>query len=265
MERRLIAASDGFVVLTEKAREILFPLCDDFDPMGRPIETIPCCVDQKRFREAAGITKRQAKAQIGLQGRRVIAYTGGLDGWYLTEEIAAFLGTAHRQDPSTFSIILTQANPERLEAELRSWKVQPQDYLIDKVAPAEVPLYLRAADMALSLIKPSYSKRSSSPTKIAEYLASGVPVVCNTGVGDVDALIEAEDVGVLLDEFTPQAYETALEKITLLIEAEGIEERCRIAAKEYFDLVTVGGPRYRRLYERLSRGDSRPRQKVRAA
>ena len=44
-EKHLIAASDGFVVLTDKAREILFPFSDTLDPLGCPIETIPCCVE----------------------------------------------------------------------------------------------------------------------------------------------------------------------------------------------------------------------------
>ena len=48
--------------------------------------------------------------------------------------------------------------------------------------PGEVPRYLKAADVAISFIKPCYSKQSSSPTKIAEYLASGLPVVCNAGL-----------------------------------------------------------------------------------
>src|SRR5207247_1915380 len=51
VERRLLAGADGFVVLTERARQILFPDSSDTDPRGRPIEVIPCCVDSERFED----------------------------------------------------------------------------------------------------------------------------------------------------------------------------------------------------------------------
>ena len=50
VERRLLSTADGFVVLTEKARDILFPGCSDSDRKRRPVEVIPCCVDLDRFR-----------------------------------------------------------------------------------------------------------------------------------------------------------------------------------------------------------------------
>ena len=52
VERRLLAVADAFVVLTHRAREILFPGCSLTDALGRPIEVIPCCVDLERFGEA---------------------------------------------------------------------------------------------------------------------------------------------------------------------------------------------------------------------
>jgi hypothetical protein len=36
---------------------------------------------------------------------------------------------------------------------------------------------------------PSFSKQASSPTKLAEYLAMGLPCECNSGVGDVDRIM----------------------------------------------------------------------------
>ena len=43
VEKWLFKESDGFVVLTEKAREILFPGSKEtgFDKSGRPVEVIP--------------------------------------------------------------------------------------------------------------------------------------------------------------------------------------------------------------------------------
>ena len=106
--------------------------------------------------------------------------------------------------------------------------------------------------MALSFIKPCYSKLSSSPTKIAEYLACGLPVVSSAGIGDVDAVIEGDRVGVLVRRFDRDAYAEALEAV----EASPARGRPRrpvpASARDRFDLEEVGGARYRRLYQRLA-------------
>src|SRR5271165_4704496 len=88
VERRLLAAADGFVVLTEKARDILFPGCSDSDRKGRPVEVIPCCVDLARFEAAAALPRKQIRRELGVAGRRVVVYVGALGGFYLTEEMA---------------------------------------------------------------------------------------------------------------------------------------------------------------------------------
>jgi len=72
---------------------------------------------------------------------------------------------------------------------------------ITRVAPEQIGAYLAAADAAIAFIKPCYSKISSSPTKIGEYLAAGLTVVTGRGIGDVDALLEQYDCGVVLDSF----------------------------------------------------------------
>ncbi|MBK7598954.1 MAG: glycosyltransferase [Acidobacteria bacterium] len=79
-ERWLLRKADGFVVLTEKAKEILFPGSLDRDSEGRPIEVIPCCVDSGRFSPAETYFKLQRKRDLGLEGRFVIAYVGALGG-----------------------------------------------------------------------------------------------------------------------------------------------------------------------------------------
>ncbi|HEY6403036.1 MAG TPA: glycosyltransferase family 4 protein [Blastocatellia bacterium] len=246
-EKKLLKAADGFVVLTEKARKILFPR----DREGRPVEVIPCCVDAKRFRPFNKESRGPLRRKLNLEGRRVIIYIGSLGGWYLTDEMAELMALAHREDASTFLMVLTQSPPEMITGRLDALGVAQSDYLVKKVAPEDAPRYLKAADFAVSLIKPSYSKMSSSPTKIAEYLASGLPVITNAGIGDLDDLIAEDHVGVILDAFDRESYSRALEGIKVLSLDRRIAERCRESARRRFDLAGVGGVRYRRLYRRV--------------
>lgn len=251
VERYLLRVADAFVLLTEKAHDIVFPGCSDTDSLGRPIEVIPCCVDFARFEKVEQTSRESLRAELNLTHRRVIVYLGSFGGWYMTDEMTDFLRVAHKQDPATFSMILTQSPRQMVVDQLASLGIEQGNFLVTQVTPDEVPRYLKAGDIAISFIKPCYSKQSSSPTKIAEYLASGLPVVCNAGVGDLDELIEENNVGTLLREFSPQAYLKALEEIEMMRGDVTLAERLRGVARQKFDLVTVGGTRYRRLYERL--------------
>ena len=251
VERFLFSSSDAFVVLTQRAHAILFPGCKDKDGSGRPIEVIPCCVDFERFAAAGKLSRESLRTELKIEGRRVIVYVGSFGGWYMTDEMTEFLAVAHKQNPATFSMILTQSPSQIVVDRMRELGISHDNFFVSKVTPEQVPLYLRAADIAISFIKPCYSKQSSSPTKIAEYLASGLPIVCNAGVGDLDQLIVENRTGALVREFTPEAYLKALNEIDMMLSDAGLAERLREIAHREFDLVEVGRTRYGRLYQRL--------------
>lgn len=247
-ERRLMKAADAFVVLTEKARRILFPP----SATHKPVEVIPCCVDFDRFQVADSLSREAVREELGVSGRRVFVYLGALDGWYLTDELADFLALATQEDPNAFLLILTQSAPQLIESRLNERGVNALDYRVKRVSPTDVPRYLKACDVAVSFIKPCFSKQASSPTKIAEYLISGLPVVSNAGIGDLDELIEGERVGVLVHDFSTDDYRRALKTLRELEKDPALADRCRASAKTSFDLETVGGARYRRLYQHLN-------------
>lgn len=250
VERWLLKESNGFVVLTEKARDILFPesKTTGVDKHGRPVDVIPCCVDLKRFDAISDESRAEMRRQLNIGSRFVIAYVGSFGGWYLTDEMFDFFSTAREADPSVFIMVLTQRDKAMAIDKLSSAGFSANDFFVDSVLPSEIPQYLSAADAGLSFIKRCYSKQSSSPTKNAEYLAAGLPIIANAGVGDVDAQITENNVGVIVERFDRESYLDALNRLKAL---GNVRERCRHIAKTVFDLETIAGTRYRRLYERI--------------
>ena len=250
VERWLLKEADGFVVLTERAREILFPESAEsgYDKNGRPVEVIPCCVDLSRFASANEDTRREIRRQLAIGDRYVMAYVGAFGGWYLTEQTADLFGALKKLRPDAYAMILTQSKPEMIEPLIKTRGYGQGDYLITKVPPSQIANYLKAADSAVSFIKNCYSKQASSPTKNAEYLASGLPVIANAGIGDTDLHIRGGRVGTLVDGFSSEDLANAVGEILAMTDTD---ERCRRFAKGYFDLVNVGGNRYRRIYQQL--------------
>ena len=159
VERYLLRTSDAFVLLTDKARDLVFPGCSDTDGLGRPIEVIPCCVDFERFERVAPISRESLRAELNLTNRQVIVYLGSFGGWYMTDEMTDFLAVAQRQDPATFSMILTQSPRQTVIERMLSLGIEEKNFLVKQVTPDEVPCYLKAADIAISFIKPCYSKQ----------------------------------------------------------------------------------------------------------
>jgi glycosyltransferase involved in cell wall biosynthesis len=127
----------------------------------------------------------------------------------------------------------------------------PSDFSVRTVLPSEVAAYAVAADVGLSFIAPTSSKQASSPTKIAEYLACGVPVVATVGTGDLDTQLTGAGVGVLVPRLDEVGYRQAADELRDLLRQPGLAGRCRAAAETLFDLETVGAVRYVRLYDRL--------------
>jgi glycosyltransferase involved in cell wall biosynthesis len=252
-ERWLLETSDGFVVLTEKAREIMFGDVAEngYDSRYRPVQVIPCCVDFARF-DVDHDPRETVREELAVADRRVIAYVGSFGGnWYMPGELAELLAAAKRRWPETFALILSQTSPEHIEPLLHESGYSYEDYLILKVAPVEIPHYLSAADAGVSFIRSCYSKLASSPTKNAEYLAAGLPIIVNEGVGDTAEFTRSDDVGCVLREFNSAEYERVLDELGELVGEPDVRTRCRQSAKLRFDLERVGGERYRQLYLRL--------------
>ena len=45
---------------------------------------------------------------------------------------------------------------------------------------------LNKFNFAVYFIKPTFAKKASCPTKLAEFMFSGLPIITNKGVGDIE-------------------------------------------------------------------------------
>lgn len=251
VESWLMGESDGFVVLTENARHLLFPESIDTgaDKLGRPIEVIPCCVDfAKRFSHDTEKLRIETRERLCISDRYVVVHLGSLGGLYLTEQIVDFIAVLRQNNSKTFAMILTKNDSEIVAGMLRERGFTESDFLIASVDHYEIQSYLAAGDLAISFVKAGYSTASRSPTKIPEYLACGLPVVANSGVGDVDRQITGNGVGVLVHGFASNDYVMAFEELKQL---GNVGSNCVETARREFDLHSVGRDRYRRIYKRL--------------
>ena len=248
-ERRIFAAADAVVTLTER----IWPIISEWEGLkGREVEhaVVPCCVDLTLFR-ADELMRAKLRAELQLGERLTMVYSGSLDGWYLTESMADFFAAIVRRRADAHLLWLTMGSRERVQQLMRARGITEDNFSVRAVAPKDVPAYLAAGDVGISFIKRCFSKLASSPTKNGEYLACGLPIVINAGIGDSDRLAEISDAAILVDEVNEQGFERAWNAVQNAIGNPAIKAKARELAKKEFDLVSVGGARYASLYEAL--------------
>jgi glycosyltransferase involved in cell wall biosynthesis len=253
-ERRILASTDAIVTLTER----IWPIIKEWKGLrGRTVhhEVIPCCVDLSLFKFRDEDRARR-RAELGLGDRFTMVYSGSLDGWYLTEKMADFFASFQRRNPDAHLLWLTTGSHDRVRELMRSRGVGPANFSVLSVASAAVPSYLAAADAGLAFIKRCVSKVASSPTKNGEYLACGLPLIINAGVGDSDSLIDDWEAGVLIENFTEAEYAEAGRHIEAMVARPEIRKSVRSVAEQLFDLNAIGAERYASLYERVLTGFS---------
>jgi len=249
VERRALAASDAIVTLTER----IWPIIKEWKGLrGRKVnhEVIPCCVDLSVFQASVSDRVRR-RTELELGDRFSLVYCGSIDGWYLTEEMADFFAHFLTRQPEAHFLWLTTGNQQRVRALMSERGIPSRNFSIRSVAAEEVPSYLAASDAGIAFIKPSFSKVASSPTKNAEYLACGLPIIINVGVGDSDALATEFNVGMLVRKFNAAEYDKAAVAVETMAGNPEKRTLTRSIAKKLFDLRTVGGARYAMLYERV--------------
>jgi SAM-dependent methyltransferase/glycosyltransferase involved in cell wall biosynthesis len=244
-ERAAIRRAARVVVLTERVKSALFG-----EDARDDVCVIPCCADveriapQRRHRE-------DARVALGLTERPALAYVGKLGGWYLDDEMADFFVVARDVIPGLQFVVATQSDPDAIVRQFARRGIAPSEYVITSVEHARLGELLAAADAAVALIKQVPSKVASSPTKIGECLAAGLPVVA-TDIGDVRDVLERTRAGIVLEDFSGGAYRKAAGELSGMLADAGTAARCIATARERLSLREVGVPRYDALYQSVA-------------
>ena len=249
-EGAFLSSADYSISLTEKGKDIIHSWTSvQHQPI--PVEVIPCCADLDHFHPSRVNANRQTelKKQFNLsEDDFVITYLGSIGTWYLLDEMLDFFKVLHQKRPNSKFLFITTDNPNTILPAAKSKGVPSDRIIISPAKREEVPTFLSLAHAAIFFIQPVFSKSGSSPTKHGEMLGMGLPVIANSGVGDVDRIIEDTKSGILVREFTNEAYEQVANQIDELLKIP--VSTLQDAAHKYYSLEE-GVKRYNSVYERI--------------
>jgi len=164
--------------------------------------------DAERFACLPG--REQARVELGLApAARIVVYTGGLLAW----KGADVLVDAARLLPGVQ--FLVAGGMDQDVAQLRQRAQGVSNVRIDGFqAPARVPLYLAAADIGVvpNRSEPAISARYTSPLKVFEAFAAGLPLVASD-LPSLRELLEDGRDAVLVAPDDPAALARGIERL----------------------------------------------------
>ncbi|MBX2842850.1 MAG: glycosyltransferase [Flammeovirgaceae bacterium] len=249
-EIEYFSEADYSISLTHSGEKIIHSW-NEVNNQPIPIKVIPCCVDTNHFRQENICISKRKKLQEELRisdNSFVLSYLGSIGTWYMLPEMMAFFKRLLLKKKDAVFLFITAESPEKIYVEAQKLGVPKEHIKIKKAEREGVPLLLSLSSLSIFFIKPVFSKKASSPTKQGEIMNMGIPLICNSGVGDTDYVVEKYKSGYLVDEFSDDCYDHAVEKLDQILNLD--KSRIIEGAEEFYSL-SKGVENYSHIYREV--------------
>lgn len=217
-----------------------------------PIQVIPCCVDLELFslKNIQEQHKKKLKETLDIsENDFVLSYLGSIGTWYMLDEMLDFFSCVQQKIENAKFLFITPDHRDHILEKAKAKNIDPKNLIICSATRKEVPLYVSISTISIYFIKPSYSKKASSPTKTAEILALGIPIITNSGIGDSTELLEDSGAGLLISEFSNQNYTKIINQFSVLLSFD--KSKMIDLSKKHFSLEK-GVELYRSVYSAIN-------------
>ena len=247
IERFCLLNSNHIVFLTQKVKTELENLYK-VEFINSTI--IPCCVDFNKFDfRKKDYFKKIFKANYNIPENSIVFnYNGSLTGVYLLEEMLSFFYKIKDKIPNAYFVITSpDINPASKIIDLK-YKNLKKSIIISEVSHSEIPNYLSISDFSIAFIKETYARCAMSPTKLAESLALGVPVIYNDNIGDVTSIISKLNAGIVIDYNNSSEIQSFINNYKKICNFRG--ENLVHMSKKLFD-ISIANKKYLDIYKKL--------------
>lgn len=242
LENRCLKNAAAVVSLTHAAVEHLNVTFPKYD-LKTKTTVIPTCADLSNFNY---FEKQKSK----FENKIILSCVGSvLSGWFKLDYLIVTIDYFLKNYSEINFEFITRDNPKAILA-----KIDPENNWEGRIKfkslPfTEMPNALPKYSGSLFFFTPNISKLGSAPTRMAELLGCGVPVMTNSGVGDVGDIVIKNKIGVVVDHLDD--IPSGCEKFIKLIKRDLISKKCRNVALELFS-VTAGVKKYSLIYDSVN-------------
>ncbi len=239
-EKNMLKDSKKIVLLSHKGMKIIEDIAEGSKDK---VTVIPTCCNIQLFspKKASKLDNKNLR----------FVYFGSLGTWYMLSEMLDFFKIAKKMLKNVKFLILTQSDSSIVTKFIKDKHIDGDLIEVRNEAYNRVPQYLEISNISLFFIRPTFSKKVSCPTKFAESLSMGIPVITNSGIGDLDYFINKYSVGTIITNFQKENYEKALMEISEMLEKKDeLQKRCRDLGEKEFSMSS-GVNKYKELYRSI--------------
>ncbi|MFA0496402.1 hypothetical protein [Vibrio sp. 10N.222.54.B11] len=201
---------------------------------------IPTCVDLTRFDSLVKADNPLSNTKLGTMGTVI-------SGWYHLDWLFNTLKISKELFPESDFKIVTRDDHHELNQLANRYNLS--SFSVEQCSADEVKTAIDELMFGILYFTAGVSKIGSAPTRMAEFLACGKPILGNRGVGDMADLIEKYNVGVVIEDGSDEEIKRGLILMHDFLLDPDYPERCRKAAVELFS-ADVGAEKYHQVYER---------------
>ena len=197
IEKFLIRRSDKVISLSETFSEHI----NKIDPLA-DCSLIYAGADLSQFRRDPQVRDIK-REQLGLQGKTVFVYNGSLGTWHDPVLLGRIARNLCLQIPGSKFLVVSRYSESKLREIFTAQGLQEQDFLIAAADPNQVPSYLWCGDFGIVPLREighcaaiNVVAETMIGLKVAEYLASGLPILVNQNIRGIRSLIREYPIGV---------------------------------------------------------------------
>jgi len=210
-EKEFFLESDHIISLTYNGKEEILSW-KGFEHLINKIEVIPCCADLNKFNpDKINLEKKNVfKSELNLKDNEfVLGYVGSIGTWYMLDEMLAFFKVLLKSKPNAIFLFVSGENPKTIFIKATELGITEDRIRVKSVLHHDVATCISLFSASIFFIRPTFSKKASSPTKQGELMAMGVPVICNSGVGDTERVVREYHSGLVIEDFNDESYQLA--------------------------------------------------------
>lgn len=247
-EKKFFQESDHIISLTFNGKN---EICSwsGFEGFTKKIEVIPCCADLSKFdpKQIQDTQKQELSSKLKITANQfVLGYVGSIGTWYMLDEMLQAFAALLTKKPDALFLIVSGDNADFIMEQADKIGVSRSSIRIQSATHKDVSAFISLFQASIFFIRPTYSKKASSPTKQGELMSMGIPIICNAGVGDTDMVIENYQAGIVLNDLTKAVFsEINWDMIPFN------QSLAQQGAVEFYGLET-GVSRYLKVYEKIA-------------
>ena len=234
LEKYFLKKCNYIICLTSDAKQHLSQYID-----SKKIYVIPTCADTSKYTFLNNKENKNNKINL--------CYMGSTSNAYNFQKIIKIFSSLYKIDKNYNLFIFTNNQYSHIIDEIKKNNLNKKKIIFKNLNSDQIITELKHIDYGFFFLNCNFSVKATFPTKIAEYLSLGIPIICNNFNNDISKLINNNKIGYVYNNQSVYELDKFIKNNLNNIE---MSVRCNKIAKDNLSL-DYAYKIYKEIYNKL--------------